>query len=58
MLFRSKVASITTHDGLRISTPIRRSGDDLGHAVAEVVDLDEFELSVSMEALWGSDAIG
>jgi HD-GYP domain-containing protein (c-di-GMP phosphodiesterase class II) len=53
-----KVASITTHDGLRISIPIRRRGDDLGHAVAEVVDLDEFELSVSMEALWGSDAIG
>jgi HD-GYP domain-containing protein (c-di-GMP phosphodiesterase class II) len=53
-----KVSSITTHDGLRISTPIRRRGDDLGHAVAEVVDLDELELSVSMEALWGSDAIG
>ncbi|KAA0071228.1 HD domain-containing phosphohydrolase [Rhodanobacter sp. T12-5] len=53
-----KVASITTHDGLRINIPIRRRGDDLAHSVAEVVDLDEFELSVSMEALWGSDAIG
>ncbi len=53
-----KVSSVTTHDGLRISTPIRRRGGDPGHAVAEVVDLDELELSVGMEALWGSDAVG
>lgn len=52
-----KVASITTHDGLRIGKPIRRHGDALAHSVVEAVDLDELGLSVSMEALWGSDAV-
>jgi HD-GYP domain-containing protein (c-di-GMP phosphodiesterase class II) len=52
-----KVASITTHDGLRIGVPIRRRGDVQGHAVSEVVDLDALELVVGMETLWGPDAI-
>lgn len=51
-----KVASITTHDGLRIAVPIRRRGDVLAHAVSEVVDLDALQLTVGMEALWGTDA--
>lgn len=51
-----KVASITTHDGLRVGVPIRRSGDVPAHAVSKVVDLDTLQLKVSMEALWGTDA--
>lgn len=51
-----RVASITTHDGLRIGRPIRR-GDELPvHAISDVVDLDALALEVSMEALWGADA--
>lgn len=53
---RPRIASITTQDGLRVSTPIRRSGDSEGHAVVEVVNLEELELSVSLESLWGGDA--
>lgn len=53
-----RVASITTHDGLRVSQPIRRRCDVEAHAVSEVVDLEELELSVGMELLWGSDAAG
>jgi HD-GYP domain-containing protein (c-di-GMP phosphodiesterase class II) len=52
-----QVSSITTHDGLRIGTPIRRRNDVDAHAISEVVDLDELDLSVSMEALWGGDAV-
>lgn len=52
-----QVSSITTHDGLRVSTPIRRRSDVGAHAISEVVDLDELELNVSMEALWGADAV-
>jgi HD-GYP domain-containing protein (c-di-GMP phosphodiesterase class II) len=52
-----QVSSITTHDGLRVSTPIRRRGDVGAHAISEVVNLEELELSVSMEALWGADAV-
>jgi HD-GYP domain-containing protein (c-di-GMP phosphodiesterase class II) len=52
-----QVSSITTHDGLRIGIPIRRRSDIDAHAISEVVDLDELELSVNMEALWGGDAI-
>ena len=52
-----QVSSITTHDGLRVTTPIRRRGDVGAHAISEVVDLDELELKVSMEALWGADAV-
>jgi HD-GYP domain-containing protein (c-di-GMP phosphodiesterase class II) len=51
-----RVSSITTHDGLRTDVPIRRHGDPTAHAVTEVVDLDELEMTVSMEALWGADA--
>lgn len=51
-----KVASITTHDGLRIGVPKRRRGVASAHAVSEVVDLDILQLTVSMEALWGADA--
>jgi hypothetical protein len=50
------VASITTHDGLRIGVPKRRRGDAPAHAVSEVVDLDILQLTVSMETLWGADA--
>jgi HD-GYP domain-containing protein (c-di-GMP phosphodiesterase class II) len=50
-----RVASITTHDGLRIGVPIRRRGDESAHAVSGVVDLDDLQLAVGMEALWGSD---
>lgn len=51
-----RVASITTHDGLRLGRPIRR-GDELpAHAISDVVDLDALALEVSMEALWGADA--
>ncbi|MEW9571126.1 HD-GYP domain-containing protein [Rhodanobacter sp. Si-c] len=50
------VASLTTHDGLRLRSPIRRRGDVETHAIAEVVDLSTLGLKVSMEALWGSDA--
>jgi hypothetical protein len=50
------VASLTTHDGLRMSSPIRRRGDVEAHAISEVVDLDMLEIEVSMEALWGTDA--
>jgi HD-GYP domain-containing protein (c-di-GMP phosphodiesterase class II) len=52
-----QVSSITTHDGLRVDTPIRRRGDVSAHAISEVVDLDELDMSVSMEALWGADAM-
>ena len=51
-----QVSSITTHDGLRIGLPIRRRGDLPSHAISEAIDLDEHELTVSMEALWGTDA--
>ncbi len=51
-----RVASITTHDGLRIAVPIRRRGDMSAHEVSEAVDLDILQLTVSMEALWGADA--
>jgi HD-GYP domain-containing protein (c-di-GMP phosphodiesterase class II) len=51
-----RVSSITTQDGLRTGVPIRRHGDPTAHAVTEVVDLDELEMTVSMEALWGADA--
>jgi len=50
-----KVASITTRDGLRTGMPIRRRGDESAHAVSEVVDLDDLQLAVGMEALWGAD---
>lgn len=53
-----KVASITTHDGLRTGAPIRRRNDVEAHAVSEVVDLDALRLEVGMEALWGADAAG
>jgi HD-GYP domain-containing protein (c-di-GMP phosphodiesterase class II) len=52
-----QVSSITTHDGLRIGIPIRRRGNVAAHAISEAVNLDELELSVSMEALWGADAV-
>ncbi|GGA01081.1 HD-GYP domain-containing protein [Dyella caseinilytica] len=52
-----QVSSITTHDGLRVTTPIRRRGDVGAHAISEAVNLDELDLSVSMEALWGADAV-
>lgn len=52
-----QVSSITTHDGLRIGTPIRRRADVEAHAISEAVDLDALELSINMEALWGADAM-
>lgn len=52
-----KVASITTRDGLRVGVPIRRRGDEPAHAVSAVVDLDELQLAVGMEALWGADGV-
>jgi HD-GYP domain-containing protein (c-di-GMP phosphodiesterase class II) len=52
-----QVSSITTHDGLRVATPIRRRGDVSAHAISEAVNLDELDLNVSMEALWGTDAV-
>lgn len=51
-----RVASITTHDGLRVSMPIRRRCDVEAHAISEVVDLEALDLSVGMETLWGADA--
>lgn len=51
-----RVASITTHDGLRVDKPIRRRGDVEAHAVSEVVDLETLQLTVSMEQLWGEEA--
>lgn len=54
---RPRVSSITTQDGSRTSAPIRRSEDVPEHAVSAVVDLDALGLSVSMEALWGADAV-
>lgn len=51
------VASLTTFDGLRMGSPIRRRGDVEAHAVSEVVDLAALEIEVSMEALWGADAV-
>lgn len=50
-----RVASITTHDGLRVSVPIRRRCDVEAHAINEVVDLEALQLSVGMELLWGAD---
>ncbi|MEW9624212.1 HD-GYP domain-containing protein [Rhodanobacter geophilus] len=50
------VASLTTHDGLRLRSPIRRRGDVEAHAIAEVVDLPALGIEVGMETLWGSDA--
>ncbi|MEY2169898.1 MULTISPECIES: HD-GYP domain-containing protein [unclassified Rhodanobacter] len=50
------VASLTTHDGLRLHSPIRRRGDIEAHAVTEVVDLAALGIRVGMEALWGADA--
>ena len=52
-----RVASITTNDGLRTGAPIRRRVDVEAHTVSEVVDLEALDLSVSMEALWGADAV-
>lgn len=53
---RPRISSITTQDGLLVSTPIRRSGESDGHAVIEVVNLDELELSINPQLLWGDDA--
>lgn len=53
---RPRISSITTQDGLLVSTPIRRSGESDGHAVIAVVNLDELALSVRPESLWGDDA--
>lgn len=50
------VASLTTHDGLRVGSPIRRRGDVEAHHVSEVVDLAALDIEVDMEALWGADA--
>jgi len=50
------VASLTTHNGLRLASPIRRSGDADAHTIVEVVNLWQLGMSVSMEALWGADA--
>ncbi|WP_426663178.1 HD-GYP domain-containing protein [Rhodanobacter aciditrophus] len=50
------VASLTTHDGLRLGSPIRRRGDVEAHAIAEVVDLPALGFRIGMEALWGADA--
>ena len=50
------VASLTTHDGLRLHSPIRRRGDIEAHAVTEVVDLTALGIRVGMETLWGADA--
>ena len=54
---RPRVASITSHDGARIATPIRHRDDSPEHAVVEVVDLAELGLNVNMESVWGADAI-
>ncbi|MGH8145334.1 MAG: HD-GYP domain-containing protein [Rhodanobacteraceae bacterium] len=54
---RPRISSITTQDGSRASTPIRRSEDAPGHAVSEVVDLDALGLNANMQALWGADAV-
>ena len=51
------VASLTTHDGIRVGAPIRRRGDVEAHAVSEVVDLAALGIEVEMEALWGPDAV-
>lgn len=51
-----RVASLTTSEGLRTGTPIRRRVDVEAHMVSEVVDLAALELPIDMEALWGSDA--
>lgn len=51
-----KVSSITTQDGLRIGAPIRRRSDEPAHAISEVVNLDDLQLDMGMEALWGADA--
>lgn len=53
---KPQVSSITTHDGLRVGTPIRRRCNEEGHTISEVVDLEQLGLSVSMETLWGADA--
>ncbi|MEI7036368.1 HD-GYP domain-containing protein [Fulvimonas yonginensis] len=50
------VASLTTQDGLRVGSPIRRRGDVEAHTVSEVADLAALGIEVSMEALWGADA--
>jgi HD-GYP domain-containing protein (c-di-GMP phosphodiesterase class II) len=50
------VASLTTHDGLRMGSPIRRRGDVEAHAIAEVVNLAALDIEVGMEALWGEEA--
>jgi hypothetical protein len=50
------VASLTTHDGLRVGSPIRRRGDVEAHHVSEVVDLAALGIEAGMEALWGADA--
>lgn len=52
-----RVASLTTNDGILTGAPIRRRVDVEAHAVSEVVDLHELGLTVSMEALWGADAV-
>lgn len=51
------VASLTTHDGIRVGAPIRRRGDVEAHAVSEVVDLAALGIEVDMQALWGADAL-
>jgi HD-GYP domain-containing protein (c-di-GMP phosphodiesterase class II) len=51
------VASLTTHSGLRLASPIRRSGDVDAHTIVEVVNLWQLGIAVSMEALWGADAV-
>jgi len=51
------VASLTTHEGLRTASPVRRRGDVEAHAVTEVVDLATLDLEVRMDELWGVDAV-
>ncbi|BFI96727.1 MAG: hypothetical protein RSP_22370 [Rhodanobacter sp.] len=51
------VASLTTHNGLRLASPIRRGGDVDAHTIVEVVNLWQLGMPVSMEALWGADAV-
>ena len=50
------VASLTTHDGLRVGAPIRRRGDVEMHQVSEVGDLAALGIEADMAALWGTDA--
>lgn len=53
----TRVAALTTANGMRLPTPMRHNGDSPAHAIEAVVDLDALKLPLNMAVLWGADAV-